>query len=120
MFLPAVPLPGALSVLSSAPSGKTHTVLIKGFQFVPEHLEVEPGDTVIWNNQDIVPHTATAQKVFDSRQIDAGGSWSYTVKQKGSVRYICTFHPTMKGELVVKQQRTTTQQPIKEITHEKT
>ena len=102
MFLLIVPLLGALSVLNSAPSGKTYTVLIQSFRFLPEHLEVEPGDIVIWKSQDIVPHTATAKKVFDSRQIDPGGSWSYTVQRKGSVPYICSFHPTMKGELVVK------------------
>jgi plastocyanin len=92
----------ALSPIHSAPAGKTHTVLIKGFRFEPERLKVEAGDTVIWKNQDIVPHTATAKMFFDSKQIDAGGSWSYVVKQKGKHRYICTFHPTMKAELVVK------------------
>jgi plastocyanin len=102
MLFLLVPLLGALSGLHSAPSGTTHTVLIKGFQFAPERLAVEPGDTVIWKNQDIVPHTVTSQKVFDSKQIDAGGSWSYTVTQNSGVRYICTFHPTMNGELVVK------------------
>ena len=102
MFLLVVPLLGALSVLDSAPSGKTHTVLIRGFQFVPERIEVEVGDTVMWKNQDIVPHTATAKKGFDSKQIDASGSWSYVVKQKGNYPYICTFHPTMEGQLLVK------------------
>jgi plastocyanin len=102
MFLLVIPLLGALSVLNSAPSGKTHTVLIKGFEFVPERLEVEAGDTVMWKNQDIVPHTATAGNVFDSRQIDAGGSWSYTVGRKGNIPYICAFHPTMKAELIMK------------------
>ena len=64
----------ALSPLSSAPAdtkpgAKTHTVLIKGFKFVPEQLEVEAGDTVIWKNEDIVPHTATAKKIFDSKKM---------------------------------------------------
>src|SRR5579872_3681334 len=102
MILLIVPLLGALSVLNSAPPGKTHTVLITAFQFVPERLAVEVGDTVIWKNQDIVPHTATAKSVFDSQQIDASGSWSYVVKQKGHYPYMCTFHPTMKGHLLVK------------------
>jgi plastocyanin len=102
MYLLVVPLLGALSLLNSAPSEKAHTVLIKGFQFVPECLEVETGDMVIWKNQDIVPHTATAKNVFDSKQIAAGGSWRYTVTRKGNIPYICAFHPTMKAELVVK------------------
>ncbi len=97
----------ALSPLDSAsadtkPGAKTWTVLIKGFKFVPERLEVEAGDTVIWKNEDIVPHTATAKKLFDSKKLDQGQSWSYVAKQKGSHPYICLYHPTMTGELVVK------------------
>ena len=97
----------ALSPLDSAsadtkPGAKTWTVLIRGFKFVPERLEVEAGDTVIWKNEDIVPHTATAKKLFDSKKLDQGQSWSYVAKQKGSHSYICLYHPTMTGELVVK------------------
>ena len=102
VLAPVILLLLALSPIHSAPAGKTYTVLIKGFRFEPERLEVMAGDTVVWKNQDIVPHTATAKKVFDSKQIDATGSWSIVVKQKGTFPYICTFHPTMKAELVVK------------------
>lgn len=84
------------------PAPKTHTVLITGFKFVPEHLTVAAGDTVIWKNQDIVPHTATATKVFDSKGLDKGQSWSYIAKRNGNYPYICSYHPTMKGLLVVK------------------
>lgn len=80
---------------------KTVTVLITGFKFVPERLEVNAGDTVVWKNEDIVPHTATGKK-FDSKSLDKGQSWSYVTKQAGSFPYICRFHPTMKADLVVK------------------
>jgi len=43
--------------LMAAP--KTHLARIAGFQFVPNKLEVNVGDTVIWKNEDLVPHTAT-------------------------------------------------------------
>jgi len=97
----------ALSPIHSAPAdaksaGKTYTVLIKGFAFVPARLEVEVGDTVIWKNLDIVPHTATAKKVFDSKKLDTGQSWSYLPTKRGNHPYTCLYHPTMAGELVVK------------------
>jgi plastocyanin len=95
----ALMVPGPLD---SAPAGQIHTVLIKGFKFVPDKLEVQVGDTVIWKNEDIVPHTATAKKLFDSKKLDQGQSWSYVARQKGSHPYICLYHPTMTGELVVK------------------
>ena len=81
-------------------SPKTYNVAIKGFEFQPEKLEVEVGDTVIWTNEDIVPHIVTAEK-FKSKSMDKGESWSLRVKQKGNFPYICRFHPTMKAELIV-------------------
>ena len=81
---------------------KTHTVTIHGMQFIPANLEVNAGDTVIWKNEDLVPHTATsARKSFDSGAIESGRTWKYVVRKKGSYSYICVYHPTMKAELIV-------------------
>jgi plastocyanin len=81
---------------------KTHTVTIEGMRFQPESLTVAPGDTIIWVNKDLVPHTATSEAGrFDSRDIPAAKSWRHTVREKGDFAYICTFHPTMKGTLRV-------------------
>ena len=79
-----------------------HTVLIKDFAFVPDHVTVSAGDTVVWKNEDIVPHTATADTKFDSKNLNSGQSWSFVARQKGSYPYVCTYHPYMKGELIVK------------------
>ncbi len=85
------------------PEAKTYTILIKGFKFTPDKLQVNAGDTVIWKNEDIVPHTATAVgKKFDSKSLDKDQSWKYVAKSRGSFPYICTFHPTMTAELTVK------------------
>ena len=79
----------------------THTVSIKGFEFAPKQLKVRTGDTVIWTNEDIVPHTATAKNGFDSKEIASKKSWTYKVTRKGKFLYTCTYHPTMRGELIV-------------------
>jgi len=89
----------------AAPAGqkaapKTHHVVIKGFKFEPEKLDVEVGDTVTWTNEDIVPHIVTTEK-FKSKTMDQGESWSFKAKQKGDFPYFCRFHPTMKAKLVV-------------------
>lgn len=84
------------------PPKRTHTVLIKGFAFSPERIEVTAGDTVIWKNEDIVPHTASAKQDFESKGIDAGKSWSFVATEKGRHPYICKYHPSIKGELIVK------------------
>ena len=81
---------------------KTHTVTIEGMRFQPEILTVERGDTIVWVNKDLVPHTATSRAGnFDSMLIEADKSWKYTVRKKGDFAYICTFHPTMKAMLQV-------------------
>jgi len=87
---------------SEAAGGTVHTVTIDGFGFKPPSLTVKQGDTVEWSNTDPVPHTATANDAsFDSGSIAAGASYRFTAKKKGHFDYICTFHPTMKGQLVV-------------------
>lgn len=81
----------------------THTVVMEGVVYAPETLTVNAGDTVVWVNKDPFPHTATAEeKQFDSGLIAAGASWKHTFTEKGRFPYICTYHPTMKGTLVVR------------------
>src|SRR5690242_21829129 len=62
---------------------QTHTILIKGFAFVPDHLIVSAGDTVVWKNEDIVPHTATGKGSFGSQEIGSMKSWTYKTTHKG-------------------------------------
>jgi plastocyanin len=107
----AFSLLGAAIGLGIAPTawagGATHEVRISQLKFVPESLEIAEGDTVLWKNEDIFPHTATAEgtgkrKAFDSGNLAAGKSWSFTFRKKGRTPYLCTFHPTMKGAITVK------------------
>jgi plastocyanin len=98
LFLPAGDVAGAAN---AAP--RVHTVLIEGMRFQPEGLTVAPGDTVVWINRDMVPHTATsASGRFDSGELAPGKSWTYTVRAAGEFNYICTYHPLMKAILRVK------------------
>jgi plastocyanin len=91
------------AVTSGQPKSKTHTVTIEGMRFQPEVLTVAPGDTVVWVNKDLVPHTATSTAgSFDSKDIQADKSWKFTIRKTGDFAYICTLHPTMKAMLRVK------------------
>ena len=98
-------MPGAAAPRGTdrPPAPKTHTVTIDATRFEPARLTVAPGDTVVWKNADLFPHTATSPLgVFDSKEIKPGRSWKYVVPKKGLFEYICTLHPTMKGTLIVK------------------
>jgi plastocyanin len=84
-------------------AGKTHTVTIEGMKFAPERLEVAAGDTVVWTNKDLVPHTVTASGArVESGELAPNKSWRFVAKKKGEMPYICRLHPVMKGVLVVK------------------
>jgi plastocyanin len=85
-------------------SPKTHTVEIRGMEFHPAVLTVALGDTVVWINRDIVPHTATAggAMTWDTGQLLQGGTGRYVANHAGVARYNCTFHPTMHGKLVIR------------------
>ena len=76
---------------------------IRGFAYLPATLEVAAGDTVVWINRDVVPHTATRDGTgWDSGSLVAGGSWRLVAVPGGSQPYYCAFHPSMRGVLVVR------------------
>ena len=80
----------------------THKVIMEGMVFKPPSLTINSGDSVVWVNNDIVEHTATADGKFDSKLVAPAKSWRQMFKTKGSYSYVCKYHPTMKGTLVVK------------------
>ena len=86
------------------PKPVIHTVTIDAASFSPASLTIRPGDTVHWVNKDLIPHTATAagKGGFDSGSIAPGKWWRHTFKTKGTLPYVCTFHPTMKGKLEIR------------------
>ena len=89
------------SQATAAPSSAT-VVHIKNFAFSPPSVTIKAGETVQFVNDDGTPHTVTASdKSFDSGNMDQNAKWSYTFKKPGTYAYICTYHPYMKGTVVV-------------------
>jgi plastocyanin len=93
---------GTAACSSSAREPQVHRVAIQGMQFVPGELTASTGDTIVWVNEDIVPHTATAAGVFDSGVIASKAEWRFVVEDGGVVSYGCTMHPTMHATLTVR------------------
>ena len=78
----------------------THRIEISQFRFVPDNLSVQPGDTIIWTNRDVVPHKVTAtDESWDTGALKTGESGSVVVSEDFNLRYFCPYHPTMKAEL---------------------
>jgi plastocyanin len=100
-LLALLALSAACSTAGEGARPITHVVEMKGFGFRPDSVEVAVGDTLVWKNEDIVPH-AVAGSDLESGSIAPDSSWRYVVRARGTVPYICPFHPTMKGMLMVR------------------
>lgn len=93
----------SLGLLLGLPAmAATHTVTIEAMKFQPATLTVKRGDTVVWVNKDVVPHTATATGRFESKNIAAGQRWTWKAGKAGRHEYLCTYHPGMAGVIEVK------------------
>jgi plastocyanin len=81
-----------------------HIVEIRGMAFHQEELEVRRGDTVVWINRDIVPHTATATRKsgWDTGTLLQGKRGQYVASHGGEDPYFCKLHPVMLGKLIVR------------------
>ncbi|MDX1411318.1 MAG: cupredoxin family copper-binding protein [Nitrospirales bacterium] len=91
----------AVSQTASLP--RQHIVEIQAFRFQPQRVVVKPGDTIVWVNRDIVPHTVTANGgTWKSHPLGEGQSWQVVVEANGVSSYFCEFHPHMTGVLVTK------------------
>ena len=79
--------------------------------FSPNPLQIKPGTTVVWRNDDNTPHTVTTGKglndtnkgkAFDSGPIAIGKTFSHKFDMAGTYDYFCTLHPAMIGTVTVK------------------
>jgi plastocyanin len=93
----------AQAASKAPPKTAPHVVTIDSFAFKPPVVTVKRGETIEWRNDDPVPHTATSKAAgLDSGSIAPGATYRFVAKKKGRFDYLCTFHPIMKGEIVVK------------------
>lgn len=101
---PGEPVPVGERDPSASPAERADTVRIsiEGLKYRAGRLEVAPGTTVVWVNEDPVPHTVTAEdETYDSGALEPGASWSHTFTEVGTYAYHCTPHPFMKAVVLV-------------------
>ena len=91
---------------ASNQGGKSATgavaIEIRNFAFGPKDMTVPVGTTVTWTNMDTVAHTATSDDgVFNSGNLNPGQGFSYQFEKAGTFDYSCSYHPGMKGTVIV-------------------
>lgn len=92
---------------------KTARVTIQGNSYYPKVLEVHPGTTVEWVNEDVFTffegefagiHNVLGfqgPEPFASPMLGHAERFSYTFTKEGEYKYMCTPHPYMKGMIKV-------------------
>jgi plastocyanin len=92
-----------LLLAMSCAYAETHVVVIESMRFNPASLTVNRGDRVVWENKDLVPHTATSDTTaFDSEDLAVQAAWAYVAEKAGDYAYHCAYHPTMTARLIVR------------------
>ena len=76
-------------------------IKIGNFTFGPQDLKVKAGTTVIWTNEDDIPHTVVSPNNFRSKPLDSDDKFSFTFTTPGTYKYFCSLHPHMTGTIVV-------------------
>lgn len=77
-------------------------VSIRDFAFVPRDIQITPGETIIWTNYDIAPHTVTLRDgQADSGPLAEHQTFSHTFDAPGAFDYFCRLHPSMMGMVMV-------------------
>lgn len=96
---------GIVAAHSFGAHASVRSISIRRSRFHPPVVRVAPGDTIVWRNEDLVPHTVTASDAgWDSGEIPPGGTFTLVFPSTGSVRYVCLYHATMSGDLEVPPQ----------------
>ena len=92
---------------------KNVTVKIIGNSYYPKILEITPGTTVTWINEDVFSYLAgeysgihnvvstEGPTTLNSPMLAHAESWSYTFEEVGDYTYLCTPHPYMEGKIKV-------------------
>lgn len=97
---PAASTPAA-SEPASKPASGPQEVRIADFKFVPATLEVPVGTRITWTNEDDAPHNAIGPGL-KTKDLRKGQSDTVTLTKPGTYSYVCTFHPFMKGTVIVR------------------
>ena len=90
----------AMPAGAAAASHAAHVVVIDAMRFTPQVVQARPGDSITWENHDLVAHNVTANAAgVRSGDLAPGQSWRYTVPAGGSFEYACSLHPVMTGRV---------------------
>jgi plastocyanin len=86
------------------PAAKTYSISIMNFAFNPNTLTINKGDTVIWTNNDTVPHQVKGDTLnaLSAPVMTNGQTYTFTFNEVETFAYHCVIHPMMTANIIVK------------------
>ncbi|HWK11921.1 MAG TPA: plastocyanin/azurin family copper-binding protein [Vicinamibacterales bacterium] len=82
----------------NSPTPTTANAAITGSGFTPATIDISVGSTVVWTNNDTVPHSVVADGgQFNSGTIGPGAKYSYAFPAAGNFPYHDAANPRMTG-----------------------
>lgn len=94
--------PAATAASAKAAASATK-VAVQDNAFAPASVKVKVGETITFENTGAIAHTVTATDGadFDSGTMEPGATFEYKASKAGSIGYVCSFHPGMRGSIEV-------------------
>ena len=97
-----------LSSLSWTVSAEVIEVEISKYQYHPQVVTIQRGDTVHWTNLErrqyhsvILHREGSTDAKLDSGYLFPGDRWNHTFTEAGYFAYLCGPHPEMSGRIEV-------------------
>ena len=88
-----------------APAQGTREIVMKDFKFDPDSAPIKVGQVVSWRNEDDAKHNAFSEEHgLKTDDIGKGETTEFTPEKAGTIEYICSIHPNMKGTLEIADQ----------------
>ena len=105
---------GTVGVAPAGAQSSSGAVTVGDNYFKPQDIEITAGTKVTWTNKGKIIHSVTPNKgkLYGTKSLARGKSYSYRFKKPGKYAYYCTFHGSpgggQHGTIVVTAAPTTT------------
>lgn len=96
---------GGGALLSACPAmavPHTYIVVIDKMKFGPTPSQLRTGDAIVWINRDFLRHGATAADHGFNVDLPPRTKARTVLAKRGTIPFVCRYHPGMRGTLVVK------------------
>ena len=102
-----IALPNETPVAAAEVPEGAIVVHISKMKYDTPELTIKAGDTVVWINQEVMPHNVAFKKgvvgddAFKGEMLKKDQAYAITFTEAGTYDYFCTPHPFMRGKVIV-------------------